>query len=246
MLLAPAPSARPFTRRPQAQRLRPVMAAAAAAGGEQAGQRWVKVCGVTNPRDAAHAAAAGANLVGMILWPRAKRSIPADVARQVADAARAGGAEPVGVFVDEDAATIAAVCEAAGVRIAQLHGDGARAAALDLPHSLEVVYVMHAAPDGRIVTPLPAGPVQWVVLDSLQGGSGEAFDWAAVRPPAGVATRGWLLAGGLSPDNVSEAVRLARPLGVDVSSGVCGPDMLLKDPARVETFVTGAWAALGA
>jgi phosphoribosylanthranilate isomerase len=67
----------------------------------------VKVCGVTNAEDAIVAAQAGANLIGMILWPKAKRSIPAAVARQLAAAARAHGAEPVGVFVDEDAATIA-------------------------------------------------------------------------------------------------------------------------------------------
>ncbi len=56
----------------------------------------------------------------------------------------------------------------------------------------------------------------------LQGGSGQALDWSRLKPPA--SQGGWLLAGGLKPENVTEAVRIARPTVVDVSSGVCGPD----------------------
>lgn len=67
----------------------------------------IKVCGVTRPEDAAHAAAEGANLVGMIMWPRAPRALTVEAAQAVAAAARSHGAEPVGVFVDEDAETIA-------------------------------------------------------------------------------------------------------------------------------------------
>ena len=60
----------------------------------------------------------------------------------------------------------------------------------------------------------------------VQGGSGQALDWTQLRPPTSryAAAKGWLLAGGLKPENVSEAVRIARPTVVDVSSGVCGPD----------------------
>ena len=59
----------------------------------------------------------------------------------------------------------------------------------------------------------------------VQGGSGQALDWTQLRPPTSrYAAKGWLLAGGLKPENVSEAVRIARPTVVDVSSGVCGPD----------------------
>jgi hypothetical protein len=78
-----------------------------------------------------------------------------------------------------------------------------------------------------------------------QGGSGETYDWRALSAPAGAA-RGWLLAGGLHPGNVADAVAVARPSGVDVSSGVCGPDGLLKDAAKVRAFVAAARAAGGA
>ena len=64
----------------------------------------------------------------------------------------------------------------------------------------------------------------YLLIDGLKGGSGEAFDWKALQIPAGEASRGWLLAGGLMPANVAEAVAVARSGGVDVSSGVCGPD----------------------
>ena len=220
-------------------------------------QRCVKVCGVTNVEDAEAAAAAGANLIGMILWPKARRSIGAQTARQIAAAARRHGADPVAVFVDEDAATITRMCDVADVDIAQLHGDAARASLLDLPPHLRSVYVMHADGGGVIQTMLPhqlanmAGrelsrPVQWVLLDSLQGGSGQAFDWSNLQPPLEVCTAGWLLAGGLTPENVALAVATARPTGVDVSSGVCGPDGLRKDAGKVHQYVRNARQAFTA
>ncbi|CAI5995653.1 unnamed protein product [Closterium sp. NIES-64] len=79
-----------------------------------------KICGVTSEEDAAFAAANGAAFVGMILWPKAKRSIALPVAARVAAAARSGGAVPVGVFVDENAAEIEAACREAGVFVAQV------------------------------------------------------------------------------------------------------------------------------
>ncbi|KAL4420937.1 hypothetical protein ABPG77_001420 [Micractinium sp. CCAP 211/92] len=234
--------------------------AAAAAGDSappplpvQPGQPAVKVCGVTNPEDAEAAAAAGAHLIGMILWPRAKRSVGGALAADIAAAARRHGAEPVGVFVDEDAATIARVCAETGMRVAQLHGEGARAALPDLPADLAVIYVLHADKAGNVQTPLPpAGSrqPQWLIVDGLQGGSGEAFDWHQLRTQAaGLAphsSHGWLLAGGLTPESVAEAIATAGPTGVDVSSGVCGPDGLKKDLGKVQRYCSSALEAFQA
>lgn len=75
-----------------------------------------------------------------------------------------------------------------------------------------------------------------------QGGSGQTYDWSNVRVPD-VGARGWMLAGGLHPGNVADAVAAVRPAVVDVSSGVCGPDGLAKDHEKVRAFVA---AALGA
>lgn len=80
----------------------------------------VKMCGITSPEDAAMAAKAGANYVGMIVWPKSKRSVCLSLAREIAAAAREGGAEPVGVFVDENATEIEDMCIAAGLGIAQV------------------------------------------------------------------------------------------------------------------------------
>lgn len=229
----------------------------AVAAANIATSKIIKICGVTTPEDAILAASSGANYIGMILWPKAKRSIPTDTAQAIAAAARQHNAIPVGVFVDEDAETIVRVCKDAKVDVAQLHGDGARRSLLHLPPSLSVIYVMHADVHGNLCTPLPSellpstlsdSPkrqemplVDYILLDSLQGGSGEKFDWNAVTPPPTQETRrGWLLAGGLSPDNVSNAVRIALPNGVDVSSGVCGPDGLRKDENKVKGYIQNA------
>ena len=83
-------------------------------------------------------------------------------------------------------------------------------------------------------------PVDWVVVDSLKGGSGKAFDWKALQMPSDLSTNGWLLAGGLRPANVAEACSLARPDGVDVSSGVADATGLAKDPKAVSSFIAAA------
>ena len=78
----------------------------------------------------------------------------------------------------------------------------------------------------------------WFLLDGLKGGSGETYDWEKLQQPAlESGMKGWLLAGGLTPDNVGNALSLAHPTGVDVSSGVTGPDGLMKDPQKVHKFI---------
>ena len=77
-----------------------------------------------------------------------------------------------------------------------------------------------------------------MLLDGMTGGSGETYDWAQVRPPEGVASKGWLLAGGLAPHNVAEAIAALSPTGVDVSSGVTDDSRLRKAPSKVDAFVS--------
>ena len=85
----------------------------------------VKVCGVTTVEDCEQAVKAGANFIGMIVWPKSKRSVTVETAAEVAAAAKAGGAVPVGVFVDESAEEIVEKCAAIGIDHAQLHGANA-------------------------------------------------------------------------------------------------------------------------
>ena len=205
----------------------------------------IKVCGVISAEDATLAAERGADLVGMILWPKAGRSVSQETARAIADEARRHGSEAVGVFVDEGAETIASVCDAVGIRYAQLHGDGARQSFAQLPEHLRIIYVVHADRGGTIQTALPEATQRvpdWYLVDSMKGGSGETFDWDALRPPSG-SRHGWLLAGGLDHQNVSSAINATRCNGVDVSSGVCDETKLKKDPHKVAAYIRGAQQA---
>jgi phosphoribosylanthranilate isomerase len=210
----------------------------------------IKVCGVMSAEDARLAASGGAHLIGMIMWPKAGRSVSLETAQSIAEESRRYGSEAVGVFVDEDAETIANVCRTVGISYAQLHGDKARASFGELPEHLGVIYVVHADSSGNIQTPLPNTAdantdsvtnklPDWYLVDSMKGGSGEKFDWHAVRPPAG-SKRGWLLAGGLTDENVSAAIKTTRCDGVDVSSGVCDETKLKKDPQKVAAYIRGA------
>lgn len=132
-----------------------------------------------------------AGMAGMIMWPKAKRAVSDETAAAIAAAAREGGAQAVGVFVDEDAATITARCRAAGIGTAQLHGDASRAALNGVPADLQVVYVLQADDAGQVVTPVPGQPggpelqrpIDWLLLDGMTVRRGEGM-WAEAQPAA--------------------------------------------------------------
>eukprot|EP00892_Ulva_mutabilis_P008007 jgi/Ulvmu1/5579/UM023_0116.1 len=211
-------------------------------------QILVKICGVTTVLDAQHAVHNGADFIGMIMWPKAKRSVDDDTAANISQCAINAGAASVGVFVDEPAETITQRARNANLTFVQLHGDGAREALPGLPDDLKVIYVLQCTPDGVVQTPAPSEVQdgddirrpEFLLLDGMQGGSGQALDWAAMKVPVHEATQGWLLAGGLSPDNVAKAAGSADPTGVDVSSGVALADGMNKDPNLIESFITEA------
>lgn len=193
---------------------------------------------MTNAKDAEFAAKTGADFIGMIMWPKAGRYVPPLVAREIASAARDNGAQAVGVFVDESPEEIWDVCDTAHVKIAQLHGTPSQKGLSSLNNSLKVIYVLKANPEGSIESEVPECEKEpdWYLIDSLKGGSGIPFDWAKLTIPQQCAGKSFL-AGGLNPTNVAQAVRTVRPVCVDVSSGVCGPDGLHKDPEKVRKFI---------
>ncbi len=199
----------------------------------------VKICGNTRLEDALHAVRLGADWVGFNFWPRSRRYLSPEAAAPIV-AALPGGVVPVGVFVDPTPEELARAVRVAGIRTVQLHGDEPPAFCAAAP--VPVVKGIRVR-DARSLAALAAYEVSAFLLDSATpgyGGSGTAFDWSlASRVAAEVPL--WL-AGGLTPENVGEAVRRVRPRGVDVASGVeSAPGV--KDVQRMEAFIRNAkWA----
>ncbi|KQJ86188.1 N-(5'-phosphoribosyl)anthranilate isomerase 1, chloroplastic [Brachypodium distachyon] len=199
----------------------------------------VKMCGITSARDAEVAAKAGAKLIGMILWPNSKRSVPLSEAKEISRVAKSYGAQPVGVFVDDDEETILRVSDSCNLQLIQLHGDSSRALLPALAKNNQIIYVLNADEDGKLINSLPSEeyPIDWFLVDSAQGGSGKGFNWEKFQMPSVKSKNGWLLAGGLHADNVCEAASALKPNGLDVSSGICSPDGISKDPKRISSFM---------
>lgn len=220
---------------------------------------WVKICGNTNLEDAALAVELGADAVGFVFAASPRRVTP----EQVAAISRElpAGTERVGVFDSHNSETIAEAAMAAGLTAVQLHGGfdeellqqlGQRlAGGMRIIQTLrwtvgqESAAIRIAAQVERIVA---LGIADRVLIDSsvgsAGGGTGVAFDWAAARGVFGSAPNGihLILAGGLRPENVSQAIGQLAPWGVDVSSGVeAAPGR--KYPERLMRFIENARAA---
>lgn len=196
---------------------------------------YVKLCGLCRPSDIAAANEAAPDAVGFVFWPRSVRCVrPEDVAQWVGDLRP--DLERVGVFVNASADEIRRAVAIAGLTIVQLHGNESATFAAAFG-----VRVWKAFPVAT-VSPEEAAdwPVEAIVLDNgttdQPGGTGRAADWARAAAFARAFAGRMVLAGGLTPDNVAEAVRAVSPWGVDASSGV-ESEPGRKDPARMKEFV---------
>ncbi|MED7924718.1 phosphoribosylanthranilate isomerase [Nonomuraea sp. LP-02] len=189
---------------------------------------YVKICGLSEPAHVAAAVEAGADAIGFVMT-RSPRRVTPERAAELA-AAVPGHVLTVGVFRGEDPETVRAAALTSGVRAIQLHGRHPHADFLALRDlGLTLVRAVDSAADLRC----GAYDEDLLLVDAPHAGSGQPWDWAAVR---GRPSGRWLLAGGLSPDNVTEAIAAADPWGVDVSSGVeTAPGV--KDPALIEAFL---------
>lgn len=187
----------------------------------------VKVCGITRREDALAAAEAGATAIGFIFYPGSPRYVSPEQAAKAGDGLKVW---KIGIFVDESPVTIEAVMRSAKLDVAQIYGGEAPAGtrvwrALRLPF-----------PAGS--TPPKWSNVEALLLDSKK--SGESFDWEQAKEMTGYGgVRRIIIAGGLDADNVADAIRIARPWGVDASSKLeTSPGV--KDPAKLRAFVRTA------
>jgi len=205
----------------------------------------VKVCGVTRVADVAAAAGAGARYVGMVFFPRSPRNLDLDTARQIALAAPPGLAK-VALTVNATDAFLDGLAEVLPVDMLQLHGAESpeRVAEIRDRLGLPVMKAVGIADAGD----LPkiddyADAADQILIDAkprpgeLPGGNGLAFDWRLLADRRW--TQPWMLAGGLTPETVGEAIRRTGARQVDVSSGVeSAPGR--KDPALIARFVAAA------
>ncbi len=216
----------------------------------------IKICGIRRPDDALAAAHAGADAIGLVFVERSPRRITVDEAKRIIRALPPF-VEPIGLFVDDPPATVRGIADELRLRTVQLHGrEGAgyvaqldglkvvKALSFDEGHAAEKIQPWR---DGcKNLTGILWDAVPPQEAAELTGGSGRSFDWAALAalqdtgqldglPPT-------ILAGGLTPLNVGDAIATVRPYAVDVSSGVEG-ERGVKDADKIRAFCDAARAA---
>ena len=206
----------------------------------------VKICGITTEAGMDAAVAAGADWVGLNFFPASPRHVTPQRAAELA--ARPGLPTLVGLFVKPQDAEIAAVLAAVKLDVLQVYVDAPRAAEIRARFGLPVWRAVGVS----AATDLPRDPggVDGFVIEAKAppgatrpGGNAVTFDWSILA--GWHAPAPWLLAGGLGPDNVAEAIRATGATAVDVASGV-EREKGIKDPALVAAFARAARSAVGA
>ena len=197
----------------------------------------VKVCGITTPDDARLAARYGADAVGLV-FAESPRKVSAEEAWEIA-AALPGGVLKVGVFVDADPGEVFRISDEIGLDYVQLHGDESPEVVAGVRNSgLKVIKALRMRGTASLEV-LGYYEADLFLLDAysekLRGGTGERFDWELAKSLKG---RGNIvISGGLTPENVREAVRFFEPYGVDASSSLeDAPGK--KNRERVRRFVS--------
>jgi len=204
----------------------------------------IKFCGITNLRDAERAVSAGAWAVGLIFWPQSPRRCELDTAAEIA-AALKRRVEVVGVFVNPTLDELSQTAEAVGLTIVQLHGDEGPALCAEAGRRTGCRVIKAARVRSRAdIQALSSFHTDLHLLDSyvpgVPGGTGETFAWELAREHRGHVPV--ILSGGLTPENVADAIAVVAPFAVDVASGVeISPGR--KDPVKLEAFAAAARAA---
>jgi phosphoribosylanthranilate isomerase len=198
---------------------------------------FIKICGITNEDDALLAVALGADALGFVFAP-SRRQVRPDAVRDIVKRLPRE-VTTVGVFRDDRPEHVVEVASKVGLHAVQLHGREPRSEVQWIRERVRFVIQAFAAGDPALAAAANS-PADVILVDSPNPGSGRVFDWRlAEGAPSGVRL---LIAGGLTAHNVGDAIRLLRPWGVDVSSGVEAAAGR-KDPRKLRQFIEAARAA---
>ncbi len=204
----------------------------------------IKFCGITNLADAELALAAGPWAIGLIFWPRSPRRCELGNAVEIA-AALKRRVEVAGVFVNATLDHVTETADAVGLTMLQLHGDEGPVYCGEAARRTGCKVIKAArVRSGADVQALSAFHTDYHLLDSytsgVPGGTGETFSWEIARGHRGRSPM--ILSGGLTSDNVAEAIAAVRPYAVDVASGTeSSPG--IKDPEKLQAFAAAVRAA---
>jgi phosphoribosylanthranilate isomerase len=202
----------------------------------------IKICGITNLEDALLAAELGADALGFIFYPKSPRYVAPDAAREIINQLPPF-VTSVGVFVDEEAEVVRDLAAQVGLDWIQVHGQESP----DYCQSLgrRVIKGLRIRDENSLMELEPfQGAVQAFLLDTYKkgqvGGTGETFDWRLAREAKRYGQI--ILAGGLTPDNVAQAIKVAQPQAVDTASGTeAAPGR--KDPRKLRAFFEAVTAS---
>jgi phosphoribosylanthranilate isomerase len=200
---------------------------------------FVKVCGTTSEEDALLAVAMGADAIGFIFAPSPRQVAP----QLVRDIVKRLPPEvvTVGVFRDQAPERVIEIVQSTGLRVAQLHGHESPEQARQIKERVPVLFKVFAAGDPAVRQARSFGAAV-IMVDSPGGGSGQVFDWSLAEDvPGGLRL---MLAGGLGPDNVADAIHTVHPWGVDACSGL-EAEPGRKDPRKLRMFIANAKEAGG-
>jgi len=193
----------------------------------------IKICGITNLDDARLAVELGADMVGFIFYAKSARAISREVAAQICGAVTV---EKVGVFVNETEANIRQTFQECGLTMLQFHGD--ESPAFCRRFSAKKIKAIRVR-DAESLRTAAEYDVDALLLDTYtdcqRGGTGKTFDWSLAAQAKSLG-RPIILSGGLTPDNVRDAIRTVQPYAVDVASGV-EREPGRKNPEKLRRFV---------
>lgn len=180
----------------------------------------IKICGITGVSDAILAASLGVDMLGFVFYNKSKRYIETAVARDIINEL-SGNVGKVGVFVDESPDKVREIAEEVRLDILQFHGDEEADYCALFRDDYKVIKAFRPR-DRRDLRKINDYDVDYYLLDTyrpdIRGGTGEVFDWKILKDYE--ILKPVILSGGLTPANVSQAIREVAPYGVDVSTGV--------------------------